>query len=118
MPALDCQKPWFHGSPFELTTLRPGSTITQDRHLAEVFSHKPGLVSIADDGRIQHNGTLPGFLYQVCEPVRPKDVDPHPRSTMQPGQEWLTRRELKVMLIGPTQIVCDGIVSPLQNTRV
>lgn len=96
---------WYHGSPHVLTSLHGGSTITRDRHLAEVFSHKPMIVSAEDDGTLRHNGTLPGFLYRVAEDVRPDDVYPHPRSSMEPGKEWLTRRELQVELIGPTQIV-------------
>jgi hypothetical protein len=98
---------WYHGSPLQLTTLRRGSTITKDRHLAEVFSHKPPVVSIGDDGTIKHNGTQQGYLYRVAEAVAPDDVYPHPHSSMAPGLEWLTRRELRVALIGPTQIVDD-----------
>ena len=84
---------WYHGSPAELIVLRSGSTITRDRHLAEVFSHKPQIVSIDDDGRIRHSGTQPGYLYRIAETVAPDDVYPHPNSSMAPGLEWLTRRE-------------------------
>jgi hypothetical protein len=92
--------PWYHGSPLELTVLRAGSTITPERRLAEVFSHKPTLVSMEDDGSLEHNGSLPGFLYQVAEEVKEEDVEQHPRSSMSPGQEWLTRRDLMLKLIG------------------
>jgi 2'-5' RNA ligase len=95
---------WYHGSPLELTSLREGSTITQDRHLAEVFSHKPAMVCIDDDGSIKHTGRLPGFLYRIAEPVAPEDAYAHPRTTMPPGKEWLTRRELKLELLGPTTV--------------
>lgn len=101
----DYDRTWYHGSPFELTVLRVGSTITQDRDLARVFSHKPEIVSVADDGHIKHTGEMPGFLYRVAEEVGPDDVYPHPRSSMQPGKEWLTNRELKVVLIEPTQVL-------------
>jgi len=100
----DYSKPWYHGSPFKINTLRKGSTITQDRDLARVFSHKPTLVSISDDGAIQHDGKEPGLLYRVAEEVKPGDVRPHPRSSMEPGKEWLTNRELRVALIGPTDV--------------
>jgi hypothetical protein len=103
----DYGKTWYHGSPFELTTLRTGSTITQERDLARVFSHKPTLVSISDAGDIKHNGTTPGFLYCVSEDIQPGDVTPHPHSAVEYGKEWLTNRELRVVLIGPTQIVAD-----------
>lgn len=96
--------PWFHGSPLELKVLRRGSTITQDRDLARIFSHKPTIVSIS--GRsIKHDGKIPGFLYQIAEHLQPADIYPHPRSSMEEGKEWLTKRELRVVLIGPTQIV-------------
>ncbi|MBN1138843.1 MAG: hypothetical protein JXM73_19820 [Anaerolineae bacterium] len=91
---------WYHGAPLELTVLRPGSTITRDRHLAEIFSHKPAIVSMDDDGAIRHDGTQPGLLYRIAEPVGADDVYPHPRSSMAPGLEWLTRRELRIELIG------------------
>jgi hypothetical protein len=95
---------WYHGSPLQLETLRAGSTITHDRELARVFSHKPPIVSMADDGALQHTGTLPGYLYRIDEPVGPEDVYPHPHSSMPPGKEWLTRRELRLALIGPTEV--------------
>lgn len=95
---------WYHGSPLQLTVLLQGSTITRDRHLAEVFSHKPTIVSIADDGSIQHNGARPGFLYRVAEEVQPEDVYPHPRTTMEPGQEWLTKRDLALALVSQVDI--------------
>lgn len=96
---------WYHGSPSELTILRVGSTVTQDRELARIFSHKPTIVSISDDGRIKHNGTRPGFLYRIAEEVSLDDIRPHPRSTMRAGVEWLTNRELRVELIGPTEVL-------------
>jgi hypothetical protein len=98
---------WYHGSPCVLTMLRAGSTITPDRHLATVFSHKPSIVSIEDDGAIRHSGTATGYLYVVDEEVGPGDVRPHPRSSMAAGLEWLTTRELALRLVGPTAIV-DG----------
>lgn len=88
-----------------LTAIREGSTITQDRDLARVFSHKPTLVSISDNGAIRHNGVTPGFLYCVAEQIQPADVYPHPRSSMEPGKEWLTTRELRVTLLAPTRIL-------------
>ena len=95
---------WYHGSPLQLTILRAGSTITRDRDVARVFSHKPPQVSLSDDGTIQHTGTTPGYLYRIAEPVAPGDVTPHPRTTMPPGLEWLTRRDLRLALIGPTEV--------------
>lgn len=95
-----------------MTVLRAGSTITQDRHLAEVFSHKPEIVSTEDDGTIRHTGTLPGLLYRVDEPVSEGDVYPHPRTSMAPGKEWLTARPLRLALIGAVDIVAAEILMP------
>ena len=58
---FDPTQPWYHGSPFELKTIRKGSTITQKRELARIFSHKPAVASMEDDGSIKHNGTQPGL---------------------------------------------------------
>ena len=106
---------WFHGSPFELTTLRVGSTITQDRRLAEVFSHKPTLVSAEDDGSIRHNGDTEGYLYLITEPLQPGEAIPHPRTTMNPGWEWLTTHELTLTKLGPVPIFPDELFSPDKN---
>lgn len=95
---------WYHGSPYELTELAAGSTITPDRDLARAFSHKPTLVCIDDDGAIRHNGTRTGILYQVDEPLAPGDVYPHPRTTMPEGLEWLTVRPLRLRRLGRARI--------------
>ncbi|MFB0503615.1 MAG: hypothetical protein ACETWE_07260 [Candidatus Bathyarchaeia archaeon] len=114
---MDYAKTWYHGSPFKLTTLRKGSTITQDRNIARVFSHRPTLVSISvhvgisDEGdkhisqKIKHDGKMSGLLYRIAENIKPEDIFPHPRSSMKEGKEWLTNRALRVELIGPTRIV-------------
>ncbi|MCL4507448.1 MAG: hypothetical protein M1434_13670 [Chloroflexi bacterium] len=96
---------WYHGSPLELSMLLPGSTITRERHVAEVFSHKPSIVSLDDDGSIRHNGRLAGFLYAVDEAVSQDDIEPHPRTTMPAGWEWLTRRPLRLKMLGPVDFV-------------
>jgi hypothetical protein len=105
---------WYHGSPLQLTVLRAGSTITRDRDLARIFSHKPEIVSIDDDGTIRHTGTRPGYLYRIDEPLEPEDAYPHPRTTMPPGLEWLTRRELRLLLLGPTEVRKDEFLTQAQ----
>ena len=94
---------WYHGSPVELRTIREGSTITQKRELARIFSHRPTIVSVSDDGQIKHNGAMPGYLYAVADELRPGDVVPHPHTTMAPGDEWLTTRELRLRLLCSTE---------------
>ena len=91
---------WYHGSNVIFSELREGSTITQWRELAEAFSHQPKWLCCEDDGSITHNGTEPGFLFIIDEPVEAgKDVCPHPRTTLPPNAEFLTKRPLKVKLI-------------------
>lgn len=106
---------WYHGSPLELTSLRTGSTVTQDRDLARVYSHKPRLVSQDIDERgerqIKHSGRQPGLLYRIDEPILPGDIYPHPQSTIGPGQEWLTTRPLRVALIAPTTVRAEESLS-------
>lgn len=114
LPGWDFNRPWFHGSPHMLDTLLAGSTITRDEHLARVFSHKPKIVSLDEDGetyRIRHTGRLPGLLFQIDEPVTPDDVYPHPRSSMPAGLEWLTRHPLRLRLLGPVEIVAEEALS-------
>lgn len=113
-PGWDFSRPWYHGSPLRLHVLLAGSTITQDIVLARAFSHKPRLVSIDDETtpmRIRHNGTLPGLLYTIAEPVSAADVYPHPNSTMPPGLEWLTRRPLHLALVGAVDIEPGELLS-------
>jgi hypothetical protein len=91
--------PWYHGSQQELTTLRVGSSITQDRDIARVFSHCPTISTVEDNGTHKHNGTAPGYLHIVDEPITADDVEPHPHPINASKWEWLTKREIKVRLI-------------------
>ena len=92
--------PWYHGSDKLFSELAAGSTITQWRELAEAFSHQPGWLSYDDDGRISHNGTKPGYLYVIDEPVTVgEDIYQHPRTTMDRNAEFLTKRPLRVKLV-------------------
>jgi len=97
---------WFHGSPAELTELRVESAVTPERALAEAFSHKPTLVSTDAAGTIRHNGRADGYLYRVAEPVHADDVA-HGQ-----GPEWHTRRHLRVVLVGPTRLAAEALLSP------
>jgi hypothetical protein len=107
-------QPWYHGSAVRLTILRTGSTITQKRALARVFSHKPTIVSVSDEGEIKHNGNQMGYLYLVDEKIKPADVIPHPRTTMATGDEWLTQRELRLQFLGPVEMRLDDQLSEME----
>lgn len=101
---IDYSGPWYHGSDQILTTLRVGSSITQERSIAKAFSHQPSLLLQFNRGRIRHNGEAPGYLYTVAEAVGPEDVRPHPHPVNVDRWEWLTERELKLELIGKTVV--------------
>lgn len=97
---IDPNGTWYHGSNVLFDVLRTGSTVTQWRALAEAFSHKPTALGYEDDGTITHNGTEPGFLYVIDEPITVgADIYPHPRTTMDENAEFLTDRPLKVKLL-------------------
>lgn len=108
-------KTWYHGSPLKLSKLRSGSTVSPNRDLARIFSHKPSLVVQDYDtqGRmwIKHSGTQPGWLYRIAEPLQPEDLVPHPRSSMEAGQEWLTCREVALELLEATELVAEELLS-------
>jgi len=109
---------WYHGSPQDLTHLRVGSTVTRQRHLAEVFSSKPSVVCNEDDGAIRHDGALPGTLYRLDGGLRPGDLVPHPRSSIAPGLEWLTTRDLALRPIATTQPLPSEHLSPKDVARL
>jgi hypothetical protein len=102
---FDPKQSWYHGSPLELSILNTGSTITQKRELARIFSHKPSIVSISDDGQIRHNGTISGYLYLITDEIQSQDVIPHPQTTMSDGDEWLTTCELHLQLLCTTDVI-------------
>ncbi len=120
MTTWDFNQPGYHGSPYTLDTLLTGSTITQDEALARVFSHKPQIVCLEDDPaelargvpRLRHNGTLPGLLYVIDEPLTGEDIYPHPQSSMPPGLEWLTRRPLRLRLVGQVEMQPGEFLTP------
>lgn len=99
---------WFHGSPQTLSLLATGSTITRSRLVAEAFSHRPTCLGIGDTDRpisICHNGSQPGLLYVIDEPVSDADVYPHPKSCAPTlGFEWLTNRPLRLRRIADLPI--------------
>jgi hypothetical protein len=106
MQDFDYTLTWYHGSQQELTTLRVGSSITQDKTVAKAFSHRPSMLSMSEGGRIKHDGVTPGYLYTVADEIGPDDVYPHPHPVNATRWEWLTNRELKLKLIEQT-IVTD-----------
>jgi hypothetical protein len=102
----DYDKPWYHGSPPALKSVRADSAVTQDRDLARVFSHRPTTVSASwsqTGGPFRHNGTKPGFRYRIAEVIGPPDVHSHPRLSMPPGKEWITDRDLRASLVCRTE---------------
>ena len=109
---------WYHGSPHKLNQLDKGSTITPDKDLAKVFSHKPSIVSISDSGQIKHNGNKKGYLYIIDESIYSQDIYLHPDSTMKKGKEWLTTRKLKVRLNETVNIKQKNILSEKEINKI
>jgi hypothetical protein len=107
--SFEKEKIWFHGSPLDLDTLRKGSTITQIEKLAQVFSHKPSIVSVSDDGDIKHNGKLEGRVYRIADEVTADDIFKHPRSST--GWEWITKKEYKLEFLYEISYSADDILS-------
>ncbi len=106
MQDFDYTLTWYHGSQQELTTLRVGSSITQDKTVAKAFSHRPSLLTMSEGGTVKHDGVTSGYLYTVVDEIGPDDVHPHPHPVNATRWEWLTNRELKLKLIEQT-IVTD-----------
>jgi hypothetical protein len=104
------EKIWFHGSPLKLVMLQKGSTITQIEKFARVFSHKPGIVSVSDDGEIKHNGKEKGRVYRIVDEVTVDDIFEHPRSSMK-GWEWITKKEFKLQFLYEISYSPDDILS-------
>ena len=104
MSEWDYRRPWYHGSQQALTVLRAGSSISQERDIARIFSHRPTLVSIADDGTRKHNGTANGYLYLIVEEIKAEDVEPHPHPVNLSKWEWLTKRALALRLLEQTTV--------------
>ncbi len=91
---------WYHGSNVSFDVLKEGSSITQWRALAEAFSHKPTELSYDDNGEITHNGTEKGYLYVIDEEIAVgRDVDNHPKTSMDQNAEFITKRPLRVKLV-------------------
>lgn len=99
---------WYHGSNKKFSLLREGSTITPNRALAEAFSHKPPILSCEADGTLLHNGKKYGYLYCIDEPIdEERDLYQHPRTTLEPGSEFLTAR----------RCVCAGLPMSVSLAR-
>lgn len=118
--AVKKQETWFHGSPSELEILREGSSITRNEKLARAFSTRPGIVSVSDDGEIKHNGKLTGRVYRIIEKVTPEDIYPHPKSSMDTGWEWITKREFRLEFLyeyspSPEDILSENEIIEMQG---
>ena len=116
MTGIDYRRTWYHGSQQRLTTLRTGSSITQNRDVAKAFSHRPSMVSMSyggegdprlHDWKVRHDGITPGFLYVVSDEIAPDEVRPHPHPANASRFEWLTHRELKLELIEETVVTAS-----------
>ena len=104
MQDFDYTLTWYHGSQQELTKLRVGSSITQNRNVAKAFSHRPSLLTQSEGDTVKHDGAIPGYLYTIADEIGPDDVYPHPHPVNVTRWEWLTNRELQIELIEQTVV--------------
>lgn len=109
--SLENQSTWFHGSPLRLEKLCKGSSITQLENLARVFSSKPTIVSVADDGSIRHNGKEKGYIYRIIDTVTPDDIYKHPKTTMNESWEWITRKDFRLEFLYEYESMPESILS-------
>lgn len=109
--SLTNKSAWFHGSPLRLETLCKGSSITQLEKLARAFSTRPAIVSVSDDGTIRHNGKGKGLIYQIIDIVTPDDIYKHPKTTMDEGWEWITRKDFRLEFLYIYESSPDDILS-------
>ena len=114
------EKFWFHGSSLELETLRKGSTVTQFEKLAQIFSHKPSIVSVSDNGEIKHNGKVKGRVYRIAEEVTADDIFRHPESST--GWEWITDKEFKLEFLyeisnSPDDVLSESEIEELKKRK-
>ncbi|MHB0937958.1 MAG: hypothetical protein ACYC6A_16340 [Armatimonadota bacterium] len=108
--------PWYHGSPHELAVLRAGSWVTPFKEVAKAFSHKPVTISASDDyQQVTHDGTVPGFLYRVAEPIGPEDIAELPGTAR---THWQTRRDLKVELVAELPITDPPQITAEERERM
>ena len=109
--SLENQSTWFHGSPLRLEMLCKGSSITQLEKLARAFSTKPTIASVSDDGSIRHNGKKKGYIYKIIGTVTPADIYKHPKTTMDEGWEWITRKDFRLEFLYEYTSSPDDILS-------
>ena len=110
------QSPWYHGSPQRLTVLAKGSWVTQFGEVAKAFSHKPSVMSLADDCQtVKHNGMLPGFLYVIAETVAAEDVSVLPGTA---ETHWQTQRDLRLELVAELSVSEPPVLTQEEVTHM
>jgi hypothetical protein len=118
MKSMKKQAAWFHGSPLDLKILRKGSSITQIEEIARVFATKPGIVSVSDNGKIKHDGISKGRVYRVTDNVTAADIHEHPRSSMEGGWEWITKKAFKLEFLYEVSPSLDDLLSEEENVEL
>ena len=118
MQDFDYTLTWYHGSQEELTKLRVGSSITQNRNVAKAFSHRPSLLTQSEGGTVKHDGITPGYLYTIADEIGPDDVYPHPHPVNVTRWEWLTNRELKLELLEQTTVTDEERLTDQEITEI
>jgi hypothetical protein len=109
--SLKKQGTWFHGSPLELEILQKGSSITQIEKMAQVFSTRPDMISVSDEGKVKHNGKLTGRVYKIAGRVAANDIYKHPRSSWKKGWEWITKKEFRLKFLYEVTPSADDLLT-------
>ncbi|MBS4198301.1 hypothetical protein KHA93_01330 [Bacillus sp. FJAT-49732] len=66
---------------------------------------------------------MEGYIYIIDELITESDIITHPNTTMEPGEEWLTQREMQLKMISntkitPSEILCEKEIGMfLKNNR-
>jgi hypothetical protein len=90
---------YYHGAGSKIEILKTGSSITRNKKLAIAFSYKPFVLSVNDDGEIEHDGIKKGYLYKIAEEISQSDIIVHPSCKSNDPWEFITQRDLKIIEI-------------------
>jgi len=109
--------PWL---TFRAEDVKKRKHYNTDRETGEVFSGKPSMVSVSDDGKIRHNGKSKGRVYRIADKVTTHDIYEHPESSMKKGWEWVTKKEFKLEFLYEYDVLQypDDILSESETRKI
>jgi len=66
---------------------------------------------VSDDGSIRHNGREKGYIFKIIDTITPDDIYKHPKTTMEEGWEWITRKDFRLEFLYIYESMLDDILS-------